>query len=269
MTTRALAGCFHGSAREEEKSLKVVTWNLNSIRAREERLLSWLSRQSPDVVCLQETKVTDEQFPYDAVKERGYHAAVHGQKTYNGVAILSREPIEDIRVGFGDGVDDPQARCICGMVQGIRFVSVYVPNGDKVESDKYVYKREWLDRLRAYLDKTRVPETPLLISGDFNIAPDAADAADPDAWRGSVLFNPDMTAVMSGAWTGASRTWSGSTIRSRGSIRGGTTGSSGFHATRGCASTTSWPRRSWRRGRCPPASTETNGKARSLRITRR
>ena len=177
--------------------MKVVTWNLNSIRAREERLLNWLSRQSPDVVCLQETKVTDEQFPYDAVKEQGYHAAVHGQKTYNGVAILSREPIEDIRVGFGDGVDDPQARCICGMVQGIRFVSVYVPNGDKVESDKYVYKREWLERLRAYLDKTRVPETPLLISGDFNIVPDAADAADPDAWRGSVLFNPDMTAVMS------------------------------------------------------------------------
>ena len=137
--------------------MKVVTWNLNSIRAREERLLSWLSRQSPDVVCLQETKVTDEQFPYDAVKERGYHAAVHGQKTYNGVAILSREPIEDIRVGFGDGVDDPQARCICGMVQGIRFVSVYVPNGDKVESDKYVYKQAWLERLRAYLDNNPSP----------------------------------------------------------------------------------------------------------------
>ena len=176
--------------------MKVVTWNLNSIRAREERLLSWLSRQAPDVVCLQETKVTDEQFPHDAVKEQGYHAAVHGQKTYNGVAILSREPIDDIRIGFGDGVDDPQARCICGMIQGARFISVYVPNGDKPESDKYVYKQEWLERLFVYLDKTHAPETPLLISGDFNIAPEAADVAEPDVWRGSVLFNPDMTGVI-------------------------------------------------------------------------
>ena len=139
--------------------MKVVTWNLNSIRAREERLLSWLSRQGPDVVCLQETKVTDEQFPHEAVKEQGYHAAVHGQKTYNGVAILSREPIEDVRIGFDDGADDPQARCICGMIQGIRFISVYVPNGSTVESDKYVYKQEWLERLFAYLDKTHANRT--------------------------------------------------------------------------------------------------------------
>ncbi len=176
--------------------MKIVTWNLNSIRAREERLLSWLSRQSPDVVCLQETKVTDERFPYQAVKEQGYHAAVHGQKTYNGVAILSRAPIDDVRVGFGDDVDDPQARCIGAMIQGVRFISVYVPNGNKVESDKYVYKREWLERLCAYLEKTRDPDTPLLISGDFNIAPDEADVAEPDAWRGTVLFNPDMTDAM-------------------------------------------------------------------------
>ncbi len=176
--------------------MKVVTWNLNSIRARDERLWRWLSRQSPDVVCLQETKVTDAQFPSQAVQERGYHAAVHGQKTYNGVAILSREPIEDVRVGFDDGADDPQARCISAMIRGVRFVSVYVPNGNRIDSDKYVYKREWLERLMAYLDRTRVPETPLLISGDFNIAPDAADVAEPDAWRGTVLFNPDMTDMM-------------------------------------------------------------------------
>lgn len=176
--------------------MKVVTWNLNSIRAREERLLSWLARHEPDVVCLQETKVTDEQFPDEVLREQGYHAAVHGQRTYNGVAILSREPIEDVRIGFDDGADDPQARCICGVVQGIRFISVYVPNGSTVESDKYVYKREWLDRLMPYLDKTHVPGTPLLISGDFNIAPDVADVAEPDEWRGTVLFNPDMTGVM-------------------------------------------------------------------------
>lgn len=176
--------------------MKVVTWNLNSVRAREERLLRWLSRESPDVVCLQETKVTDDRFPHDAVKERGYHAAVHGQKTYNGVAILSREPIADVRTGFDDRVDDPQARCISGTIRGIRFISVYVPNGDKVESDKYAYKREWLERLLVYLGRTRVPDTPLLISGDFNIAPDEADTSDPEFWQGTVLFNPEMTEVM-------------------------------------------------------------------------
>lgn len=176
--------------------MKVVTWNLNSVRAREERLLRWLSRESPDVVCLQETKVTDDLFPHEAVKERGYHAAVHGQKTYNGVAILSREPIEDVRTGFGDRVDDPQARCISGMIRGIRFISVYVPNGGTVESDKYAYKREWLERLLAYLDGTRAPDTSLLISGDFNIAPAEADTSDPEFWQGTVLFNPEMTEVM-------------------------------------------------------------------------
>ncbi len=176
--------------------MKVVTWNVNSIRARGERLVSWLSRHKPDVVCLQETKVTDEQFPHDVLWDQGYHAAVHGQRTYNGVALLSREAIEDVHIGFDDGADDPQARCICGWVRGIRFISVYVPNGSTVESDKYVYKREWLERLMPYLDKVHEPGTPLLISGDFNIAPDVADVAEPDVWRDTVLFNPDMTAVM-------------------------------------------------------------------------
>lgn len=176
--------------------MKVATWNLNSIRARQERLLSWLSLQTPDVVCLQETKVTDEQFPFEAMNEHGYHAAVHGQKTYNGVAILSREPIDDVRVGLSDSIDDPQARCISAQIQGIRFISVYVPNGHIVESDKYNYKRDWLERLFPYLERTRQPDTPLLISGDFNIAPDVEDVAEPDVWRDSVLFNPDMTKVM-------------------------------------------------------------------------
>jgi exodeoxyribonuclease III len=176
--------------------LKIATWNLNSIRAREARLLDWLSRVAPDVVCLQETKVTEQQFPFEAIKERGYHAAVYGQKTYNGVALLARDPVEDVTVGFGDDADDPQARCISGLIHGIRFISVYVPNGESVGSAKYVYKQEWLSRLFKYLDRIRKPETPLMISGDFNIAPHEDDVANVEEWQGTVLFNPQMTAVM-------------------------------------------------------------------------
>jgi len=176
--------------------LKIATWNLNSIRAREVRLLDWLSRAAPDVVCLQETKVTEEQFPFDAIKERGYHAAVYGQKTYNGVALLSRDSAEDVTVGFGDEVDDPQARCISALIQGIRFISVYVPNGENVDSEKYVYKQAWLSRLFKYLERVRTSATPLMISGDFNIAPHEDDVANIEQWSGTVLFNPEMTAVM-------------------------------------------------------------------------
>ena len=178
------------------KHLKIATWNINSIRAREARLLDWLSRASPDIVCLQEIKVTEDHFPFDAIKERGYHAAVHGQKTYNGVALLSRDPIEDVAAGFGDDVSDPQARCISGIIQGIRFISVYVPNGENVGSEKYIYKQEWLFRLLEYLGRIRTPGTSLIISGDFNIAPEAADVCDVEQWSGTVLFNPEMSTMM-------------------------------------------------------------------------
>jgi len=176
--------------------LKIATWNINSVRAREARLLDWLSRVTPDVVCLQEIKVSDDNFPLDAVKERGYEAAVYGQKTYNGVALLSRSPIEEIAYGFGDGIDDAQARCVSGLIQGIRFASIYVPNGQVVGSEKYAYKQEWLERLLQYLERIRTPGTPLIISGDFNIAPEDDDVCNVEQWRGTVLFNPDMTSAM-------------------------------------------------------------------------
>lgn len=176
--------------------MKIATWNINSIRAREARLLDWLSRSAPDVVCLQEIKVAEDQFPFDAVKERGYQAAVLGQRTYNGVALLSRHPIEDVTTGFGDGVDDPQARCIGGLIQGIRFLSVYVPNGQVVSSEKYAYKQEWLSRLLNYLDRIRTSDMPLMVSGDFNIAPENDDVCNVEQWSGTVLFNPDMSSAM-------------------------------------------------------------------------
>ena len=121
-------------------TFQVATWNVNSIRARAERLLAWLESTAPDVVCLQETKVVDADFPFDEIRSRGYHAVVHGQKTYNGVAILARGEPTDVLRGFGDGVDDPAARAIAATVDGIRYLCVYVPNGSVVGSDKWAYK---------------------------------------------------------------------------------------------------------------------------------
>jgi exodeoxyribonuclease-3 len=172
--------------------MKIATWNVNSIRAREERLLKWLARQQPDVVCLQELKVTDEAFPFEAVRQAGYHAAVYGQKTYNGVAILARAELSDVERGFNDGVDDPQARFIAATMNGIRIISAYIPNGAEVGSDKYAYKLEWLRRLKNYLNARGVLSMPLALCGDFNIAPEDRDVASPDNWEGSVLFNPEM-----------------------------------------------------------------------------
>jgi len=171
----------------------LATWNVNSVRAREERLLAWLELRQPDVVCLQELKCVDEQFPHEAVEAAGYHAAVHGQKTYNGVAILSKTPIEDVTTGFGDGGDDEQARVISGTVDGARIISVYVVNGKSIDSDKYEFKLQWLDRLERFVAGHDLTG-PLAISGDYNIVPDERDVAKKEAWAGGVLFNEDLSA---------------------------------------------------------------------------
>lgn len=171
--------------------MKIATWNVNSIRSREERLLKWLDRQQPDVVCLQELKVTEDKFPFEPLRKAGYHAAVHGQKTYNGVAILSRLEPKKIETSFDDGVDDPQARVISAVIEDVRILSIYVPNGASVGSEKWDYKLEWFDRLRRYLDERADPQSPLALCGDFNIAPDDDDVANPQVWQDSVLCHDD------------------------------------------------------------------------------
>jgi exodeoxyribonuclease-3 len=171
--------------------LLLATWNVNSVRARLDRLVAFLGRSAPDVVCLQELKVPDEDFPFEAVRAAGYHAAVHGQRTYNGVAILSRVEPADVQIGLGDGEADDQARLIAATVAGIRVVSAYVPNGQVVGSDKWAYKLAWLGRLRAWLDRTARADQPLALCGDFNVAPEDRDAAQPDDWRDSVLCHDD------------------------------------------------------------------------------
>jgi exodeoxyribonuclease-3 len=174
--------------------MRIATWNVNSVKARRERLLAWLARTRPDVACLQELKVEDGAFPHDDVRAAGYHAVVHGQRAYNGVAILSREEATDVQVGLADGVDDPQARLLSARVGAVRVLSVYVPNGGEPGSDKFRYKLEWLARLERYLRARCDPAAPLALCGDLNVAPDALDVARPEAWNDTVLCLPEVRA---------------------------------------------------------------------------
>lgn len=168
------------------ETLRIVTWNVNSIKARWDRLQQYLERDAPDVVCVQELKVTDEKFPTDALSALGYHSAAFGQPTYNGVAILSKTPLTNVRRGLD--VEDPQARAIAAEVRGVAVLCLYCPNGQSPESDKFAYKMQWFDHLAAYLEKHYSPSAPLVVCGDFNVAPHDLDCHDPDAWRGQVLF---------------------------------------------------------------------------------
>ena len=168
--------------------MKVATWNVNSIRARQQHVVDWLDAVRPDVLCLQELKVTEEEFPFEQVRESGYEAAVHGQKTYNGVAILSRYPLANVQQGLDDDEGDSHARLISADIEGITILSAYFPNGGEVGSDKFQYKLRWMKRLRALLDArydARADEVALC--GDFNVAPHDDDIGRPDEWRSSVL----------------------------------------------------------------------------------
>ena len=165
--------------------MRIATWNVNSVKAREQRLGDWLSRHHPDVLCLQELKTVDEGFPSETVRSAGYEAAVYGQKTYNGVALVTPHPIDDVVRGFGNG--DPQARLIRGRVHGVTVISAYFPNGRSVGSEAFEYKLEWMTRLRDHLDQHLDPGAPVVLAGDFNVAPDADDVADVDKWKSSVL----------------------------------------------------------------------------------
>ncbi|HVG39585.1 MAG TPA: exodeoxyribonuclease III [Pyrinomonadaceae bacterium] len=174
--------------------MKFATWNVNSIIARLPVVLEWLAARKPDVLCLQELKCTDEKFPRAAFAEIGYGAEVFGQPTYNGVAILSRGVCADVQRNFpGSG---GQARMIAATIEGVRVVNVYVPNGAFVGSDKYEYKLQWLGDLRAYFDQRCEPDAPVLLCGDFNVAPEDEDVYDPELWRGKILFSEPEKAAL-------------------------------------------------------------------------
>lgn len=166
--------------------MRLVTWNVNSLKARLERVEHWIGTWQPDIVCLQETKLADSAFPAMAFHALGYDSAHHGQGRWNGVAILSRVGLEDVVAGFGDGdEEDPEARLLWATCGGVRVGSVYVPNGREVGHEQYEYKLGFLDRLRRRLDAHEDVSTPLVICGDFNIAPDDRDVWDPAAFEGA------------------------------------------------------------------------------------
>ena len=168
--------------------MRITTWNVNGIRAREDRVLNWLDANRPDVLCLQELKCTEEQFPYDGFDELGYQLSIHGQKSWNGVAVVSLDFPEAVEPAVPWAEDD-QARGIAATVGGVEVVSLYVPNGRSVDNPAYRYKLEWLERLRAWLDG-RDAAVPLVLCGDYNIAPDDRDVYDAEAWGEAVLCSP-------------------------------------------------------------------------------
>ncbi len=169
--------------------MKIATWNVNSIIARQPVVIKWLEGARPDVLCLQETKCTDEKFPRAAFEELGYRVESHGQPTYNGVAILSRKKCEDVQRGFPEVEDPAHARLIAATVGGVRVVNIYVPNGQSVGSEKFKFKLAWLRRLRAYFDEEFWADDDVLLCGDFNVAPEERDVHDPRLWRGKILFS--------------------------------------------------------------------------------
>jgi exodeoxyribonuclease-3 len=170
--------------------MKIATWNVNSIRTRLERVTAWLAAHEPDVVCLQETKVVDDDFPRAELEDLGYAVETYGQKTYNGVALLSRHEMKDVARGISGDGDDAEARAIAATIDGVRVMSVYVPNGQSITSEKFAYKIDWLHRLLEGIDAERSPKDPMVVAGDFNIAPDDRDVYDPEQWRGRIHFHP-------------------------------------------------------------------------------
>lgn len=171
--------------------LRVTTWNVNSIRARLDHVLTYLADHEPDVVCLQETKVEDRLFPRVPFMELGYRVHVHGGRALCGVATMTKAEPEEVVAGFRDGDADAQPRILQVTVQGVRIYNLYCPNGTEVGSDAFAYKLAWFRRLRAQLDAEASPSDPLLLVGDFNVAPDDRDLWDPAAARGRLLFTDE------------------------------------------------------------------------------
>lgn len=174
--------------------MKVATWNVNSLRARQDRVLDWLARAEPDVLCMQETKVTDAEFPSLEFQRLGYRVVFSGQKTYNGVAIAARAPLEQVHVGFDDPPVDAEQRLIAARVAGTWVYSCYVPNGRSVESEQFPYKLQWLERLRQTLAARHDPKEPIVVCGDFNVAREARDLYDPVLFEGHTHFHPEERA---------------------------------------------------------------------------
>jgi len=187
--------------------LLIASWNVNSIRSRISQVIKWLEGECPDVLCLQETKVSDKEFPYETFESIGYNVKFYGQKSYNGVAIISKNKISDIRYGFTGEINQSeiskelhsQKRIISGLINGIRIINVYVPNGSSINSEKFDYKVNWLAKLNEYLVKQSKRGEPTCLLGDFNIALNDNDIYDPDKFSGSIMASQIERKMLSSA----------------------------------------------------------------------
>lgn len=187
--------------------MRIATWNVNSIRTRLERVLAWCKQTNADILCLQETKALESQFPFERFEQAGYHAVVFGQKAYNGVAILSKKPLRDVQIGFGDKDTKKEARVVAGTIDvptpktktvakvtQIRITCVYVPNGQTVGSEKWIHKLSWLRQFEQHLKQEISNHSNVVVCGDFNVAPTDLDVAEPETWRETVLCHKDVRA---------------------------------------------------------------------------
>ena len=183
------------TTKELQTSMKIATWNINGVKARLENLLLWLKESDPDIVCLQEIKSVDDQFPRDGIEALGYHVETHGQKGFNGVALLSKRRFDEINRGLPGDEGDEQARFIEGVVSTdggvVRAVSLYLPNGNPIDTEKFSYKLAWMTRLRKWAEERLLLEEPLVLAGDYNVIPEPLDAKNPQAWLGDELFQPE------------------------------------------------------------------------------
>jgi exodeoxyribonuclease III len=175
--------------------VKIASWNINSLRKRQERLFDWLAKEQPDVVCLQETKCSDDQFPELALSAAGYNSVFHGQKSYNGVAILSRHELHDREAALCTAGEDPQARVIAATVHDVRVICIYAPNGQAVGSSAFQYKLRWFAELRDCIAYEQNILRNVLVCGDFNVAPEDRDVHDPVLWRGAIMCSENERAA--------------------------------------------------------------------------
>ncbi len=178
--------------------MRIATWNVNSVKQRLDNLIAWLSETQPDIACLQETKCVDDVFPREAIEALGYNVAVHGPKAFNGVAILSKLPLDEVTPRLPGDDEDDHARFIEAVVStregAVRIASIYLPNGNPPLTDKYTYKLGWMERLLDYAERRLTLEEPLILAGDYNVIPAESDVYNPDGWRGDALFLPQTRA---------------------------------------------------------------------------
>jgi exodeoxyribonuclease-3 len=176
--------------------IKIATWNVNSIRTRLLAVLGWLEKHHPHVLCLQETKVEDSQFPHDAFYGTGYEVIFTGQKGYNGMAMISSLPLTDVSFNFQENPDALQKRYLAATMSGVRLINIYIPNGSAVGTPQFDYKLNFIDKLRNHLKENHTPEMPLVLVGDFNVATEARDVYDPVTMDGEILFHPQERAML-------------------------------------------------------------------------